>query len=252
MAVSLASSSFPSTPVRLEQSIHTTKSLDAEIEQLSQRSFFHFFQESRWPIPQWLHPRGHSLRLWCLARIFVCLSFCLSVCPPVCLFFVCVFCQDYFSCSDVWRAKERPKTYKRLKERFLIGRNRTKRASFGGSPLFQATYNVKTFFFKTINSTYLVSVGCGRLAEGIGWFAQSPKKDLLFYFSSLQRRWSVFFVLKGSTNEQHERGQQLQPLWTCAWQQLTFSLLISSLPVHSPALFPKPLPIFSFLCRPAE
>ena len=32
----------------------------------------------------------------------------------------------------------------RLKERFLIGRNRTKRANFRGSPLFQATYNMKT------------------------------------------------------------------------------------------------------------
>ena len=38
------------------------------------------------------------------------------------------------------------------------------------------------------------------------------------------------------------------------------SLLISALPVHSPAFFPKPLPIFSvlavantlFLCRPTE
>ena len=32
------------------------------------------------------------------------------------------------------------KTHKRLEERFLIGRNRTKRANFRGSPLFQATY----------------------------------------------------------------------------------------------------------------
>ena len=32
-----------------------------------------------------------------------------------------------------------------------------------GSPLFQAMYNIKTN-----NSTYLVSVGCGRLAEGKG------------------------------------------------------------------------------------
>ena len=31
--------------------------------------------------------------------------------------------------------------HKKLKERFLIGRNRTKRANFRGSPLFQATYN---------------------------------------------------------------------------------------------------------------
>ena len=31
--------------------------------------------------------------------------------------------------------------HKRLKERFLIRRNRTKRANFRGNPLFQATYN---------------------------------------------------------------------------------------------------------------
>ena len=35
------------------------------------------------------------------------------------------------------------KTRKRLKERALIRRNRTKRANFRESPLFQATYNVK-------------------------------------------------------------------------------------------------------------
>ena len=31
-----------------------------------------------------------------------------------------------------------------IKKRFLIGRNRTKRAHFRGSPLFQGTYNIKT------------------------------------------------------------------------------------------------------------
>ena len=36
------------------------------------------------------------------------------------------------------------KTHKKLKERFLIGRNRTKRANFRGNPLFQATYDIKT------------------------------------------------------------------------------------------------------------
>ena len=41
-------------------------------------------------------------------------------------------------------AKDRPETLKILKERFLFGRNRTKRANFRGSPLFQATYNIKT------------------------------------------------------------------------------------------------------------
>ena len=31
-----------------------------------------------------------------------------------------------------------------IKKRFLIGRNRTKRAHFRGSPLFQGTYNIRT------------------------------------------------------------------------------------------------------------
>ena len=35
------------------------------------------------------------------------------------------------------------KTHKRLKERFLIRRIKTKRANFRGNPLFQATYNTK-------------------------------------------------------------------------------------------------------------
>ena len=71
------------------------------------------------------------------------------------------------------------KTNKRLKEHFLIGRNRTKRAHFPGSPLFQATYNIKTEEKKTINSTYLVSVGCGRLAEGTGHGTDSFVRQLL-------------------------------------------------------------------------
>ena len=37
--------------------------------------------------------------------------------------------------------KKRSKTQKRLKERLLIGRNRTKRANFRGNSLFQATHN---------------------------------------------------------------------------------------------------------------
>ena len=49
--------------------------------------------------------------------------------------------------------KLRPKTHKRLKERFFIGRIRTKRVHFRGSPLFQTTYKNK----QTINSIYLVS-----------------------------------------------------------------------------------------------
>ena len=74
------------------------------------------------------------------------------------------------------------KSHKRLKERFLIGRNRTKRATFRESRLFQATYNIKTEK-QTINSAFLVPVVCGRLAEGIALD--------LFY-----ERWqSIFFQM---------------------------------------------------------
>ena len=58
-------------------------------------------------------------------------------------------------------------------------RNRTKRANFRGSHLFQATYKTTNKQPKqqqqqknpekhTISPTYLVSVGCGKLAEGKG------------------------------------------------------------------------------------
>ena len=61
--------------------------------------------------------------------------------------------------------KLKSRTHKRLKERFLIGRNRTKCSNFRRSSLFEATYNIQTEEKQTIASTYLVSVGCGRLAE---------------------------------------------------------------------------------------
>ena len=59
------------------------------------------------------------------------------------------------------------KTHKRLKERLLIGRNRTQRAHFRESPIFQTTYDIKTEEEKTINSIYLMS-DVRRLAEGKG------------------------------------------------------------------------------------
>ena len=49
--------------------------------------------------------------------------------------------------------------HERFKECFLIGRNRTKRANFRGSPFFRATYILNTEK-QTINSNYLVSVRC--------------------------------------------------------------------------------------------
>ena len=76
----------------------------------------------------------------------------------------------FFSDSKIDPKHTRPK------ERFLIGRNRTKWANFQGSPLFQATYNIKTEK-QTINSFYLVSVRCGRLAEGKGHKTDSAEEN---------------------------------------------------------------------------
>ena len=50
----------------------------------------------------------------------------------------CQYCRNF--CNNINRSK----THKRLKKRFLIGRNRTKHAHFRGSPFFQAMYNIKT------------------------------------------------------------------------------------------------------------
>ena len=45
---------------------------------------------------------------------------------------------------DCQRSEKRSKTHKRLKERFLIRRSKTKHANFQGKPLFQTTYNNTT------------------------------------------------------------------------------------------------------------
>ena len=72
------------------------------------------------------------------------------------------------------------KTHRRLKERFLIRRNRTKRAHFPGSPLFQATCNKKPEK-QTMNSTYLVSVGCGRRTASYIQLTQNKLKSLFVF-----------------------------------------------------------------------
>ena len=77
------------------------------------------------------------------------------------------------------QGNQRSRTHKNLKERFLIRRNRTKRAIFRESLLFQVPYNNKTTLKtttdkQTINSTYFVSVGCGRLAEEKGHETDFP------------------------------------------------------------------------------
>ena len=59
--------------------------------------------------------------------------------------------------------KDKFQNTQEIKRTRFNGSKQDKSANFQGSPLFQATYNIKT-----INSTYLVSVGCGRLVEGKG------------------------------------------------------------------------------------
>ena len=81
--------------------------------------------------------------------------------------FVCSVCVCVCVCVSVCVCYSIQNTQERLKEHFLMRQNRTKRANFQGCPLFQATCNKKTEK-QTINSTYLVSVGCRRLAEGKG------------------------------------------------------------------------------------
>ena len=73
---------------------------------------------------------------------------------------------------------KRSKTHKRLKERFLTGRNRSKRANVRGSPLFQATFNTKTEK-QTINSTYLASEGKGMFVFLFLCCAWLEKEDFL-------------------------------------------------------------------------
>ena len=49
----------------------------------------------------------------------------------------------------------------------MIRQNRTKRAKFRGTPLFQVTYNMKTEK-QTINLLNLCQLDAGRLEEGKG------------------------------------------------------------------------------------
>ena len=66
------------------------------------------------------------------------------------------------STAQDWR-QHRSKTRKRLKERFLIRRNRTKRANFRGNPLFSsyARYNRKQ-----LNQLIFCPLDARKLAEG--------------------------------------------------------------------------------------
>ena len=81
-------------------------------------------------------------------------------------------------------------THKRLKERFLIRQNRTKRANFRGSPLFQATYNIKTEKKTQLIQLILCHLGVG------GWRNDWKKKDFL----ENEHILSCFVRIKSSFN----------------------------------------------------
>ena len=71
--------------------------------------------------------------------------------------------------------KKKSITHKRLKERFSIGRNRTKCATIQGSPLFQATYNIKSEEKKTVQ-LILCQLDVG------GWWKEMGKRlKVCFY-----------------------------------------------------------------------
>ena len=105
------------------------------------------------------------------------------------------------------RSVVRFQTHKRLKERFLIGRNRAKRASYRGSPLFQATYNLHTEKHKTINSTYRVSIRCGKLAEGL--------------FSFFLKRYIVERINKAELRPE-EYSEKAESCWENLWNEIQF------------------------------
>ena len=79
---------------------------------------------------------GHNFCLMSYGTLFVVAAISRAHAGTIC----CTFIWN----NSVASCEGRPQTHKRLKECFLIGRKRTKRANFRGSPLFQATYNVKT------------------------------------------------------------------------------------------------------------
>ena len=94
-----------------------------------------------------------------------------------------VVTKNYYVCSKVRiTSSALSNTYKRLKERFLIGRKKTKRAHFRGSPLFQATYNIKNRKNKQSIQLILCQLDVGgwrkekntRLTQGHFSFRQPP------------------------------------------------------------------------------
>ena len=78
---------------------------------------------------------------------------------------------------DCQHSEKRSKTHKRLKERFLIRRNRTKSANFKGKPLFQATYNNTTENTETNLSCVRLMLGGWREEKGMRLPRRENEKD---------------------------------------------------------------------------
>ena len=117
----------------------------------------------------WRVKGGGSGRLRCLSLYEVfhlqCCSFIyLWNCINLFIYLLCFKKKKIWNRIDCQRSEKKIHNTQEIKRTFLIGRNRTKRAHFRGSPLFQAMYNIKTEK-QTINSTYLSSVRCFEAAE---------------------------------------------------------------------------------------
>ena len=63
--------------------------------------------------------------------------------------------------------KKSSKTDKRLRERFLVGQNRTKCANFLGVPFFQAMYNIKTEKQSIHLADVSLMLGCWQKEKGM-------------------------------------------------------------------------------------
>ena len=95
-------------------------------------------------------------------------------------------------------AKEKnPKTHKRLKERFLIGRNTTKFAKFRGSPRFQATYNIKNRRRRKKKKAYYFSFFCLLLRQfDVGGWRLQPIIIMHWKQQNIKPRSLLQFVFK--------------------------------------------------------
>ena len=93
---------------------------------------------------------------------------------------------------DCQRSEKRSKTHKRLKERFLIIRNRTKRANFRCNHLFQATHNTT----ENSKTNLSLSVGCQeaggrkRLKLAEAFFFQNASSELCFRLFKMTKQYS--------------------------------------------------------------